>query len=59
MFAVVKNHINDVNKGFKREKRLEGKNVTNHIEIGDLNTMDSVSKQPNRDISKWLEDDDL
>lgn len=58
MFAIIKGSINDVYKEWKREqnriKQVKKSKIDINIDIENINTT-----QKGKDISKWLEDDDI
>jgi hypothetical protein len=57
MFAIIKGHINEVDRQLKRDKtKLENTNKPIQI-VSDMEIQQSMSV--GKDISKWLEEDEL
>lgn len=58
MFAIIKNTINDVHRDWKREKRIKREEKKSSIDIN-IDIQDINTAQVGKDISNWLEDDEL
>ena len=58
MFAIIRNSINDVNKRFKRKQLTEVKQQKSEIDI-ETNIKELGTNKKGKDISSWLEDDEI
>ena len=58
IFAIIKNNINDVYRDWKRNQKIKVKENNTNIELS-LDIQDINTTQKGKDISAWLEEEDI
>lgn len=58
IFAIIKNNINDIYKNWKRNQQIQTQENNTNIEVS-LDIQEINTTQKGKDITAWLEDDDI